>query len=265
MDARARANAILRSTRSLAEPALRASYLTDLMQRSELAPLARALDVLCARAEQAEEPAREFLISLVDALNGEALAPRVQLLREEAVGESLLALERLIRQPLAPLRGSTGPAGPPPPEEERPLDYGRGRPLTLGERKSLARRPNRDTLEKLLQDPHPHVIRGLLRNPRLTEDDVVRLAARRPNRESVLAEIARSSRWIHRTRVRISIMLNPDTPADIAGPISGLLVRQELRLVAEATHVSPAIRALCLEHLERRPPGERGESDEPIQ
>jgi hypothetical protein len=52
-------------------------------------------------------------------------------------------------------------------------------------------------------------------------------------------------------------MLNPDTPPELAAPISGLLVRQELRLVAEATHVPPQVRALCMEHLERRPPGEK--------
>jgi hypothetical protein len=34
-------------------------------------------------------------------------------------------------------------------------------------------------------------------------------------------------------------------------------VRQELKLVAEATHVADGVRALCLEHLERRPPGVR--------
>jgi hypothetical protein len=54
----------------------------------------------------------------------------------------------------------------------------------------------------------------------------------------------------------LAVILNPDTPVDIAAPIAGLLMRQELKLVAEATHVSPAVRALCLEHLERRPPGE---------
>lgn len=31
-------------------------------------------------------------------------------------------------------------------------------------------------------------------------------------------------------------------------------MRQELKLVAEATAVAPLIRALCIEHLERRPP-----------
>jgi hypothetical protein len=62
-------------------------------------------------------------------------------------------------------------------------------------------------------------------------------------------------------------MLNPDTPPEVASPISGLLVRQELRLVAEATHVAPQVRALCLEHLKRRPPGEEDEESErePVQ
>jgi hypothetical protein len=53
------------------------------------------------------------------------------------------------------------------------------------------------------------------------------------------------------------LVLNPDTPGELAAPIAGLLVRQELRLVSETTHVSTHVRTLCIEHLERRPPGER--------
>ena len=68
-----------------------------------------------------------------------------------------------------------------------------GRPLTLGERKSLAKKPDRDLLERLLADPHPDFIRGVLRNPRLTEDDVVRFVARVPSRadggENFLARV----------------------------------------------------------------------------
>jgi hypothetical protein len=59
--------------------------------------------------------------------------------------------------------------------------------------------------------------------------------------------------------------LNPSTPLEIAGPITGLLVRQELKLVAESTHVADGVRALCLEHLERRPPSEREDDEAPIQ
>ena len=85
----------------------------------------------------------------------------------------------------------------------------------------------------------------------------MRLAARRPGRSEVLAEIARSTKWVHRPRVRMALVLNPATPAEIAARIAGLLLRPELELVAGAPHVPAAVRALCMEHLERRPPVER--------
>jgi hypothetical protein len=154
---------------------------------------------------------------------------------------------------------------PPDPNKIRSPDYGKGRPLTLGERKSLARRPDRDTLARVLLDPHPEVIRRLLANPRLTEDDVVGLASKRPNRPDVIAEIARSEKWMHRARVRLSLVLNPSTPPEISAPIASLLMRQELKLVAESTAVPRLVRALCREHLERRPPGEFDDEDVRLQ
>lgn len=242
------AETIVRGTLGLADSELRAAYVAGLLRDVSSAELAPALDLLAQRAEQAEENAREALVAVVDALNLPASVDAAQRLREEAAGASLLALERLIRLP-PPSR----PEGAAPLRPERVPDYGAGRPLTLGERKALARRPDRQVLERLLADPHPDVVHRLLVNPRLTEADVLRLAARRPNRPELLAEIARSP-WIKRSRVRMAIMLNPDTPPAIAVPISGLLMRQELALVAEATHVAAPIRALCMERLERRPP-----------
>jgi hypothetical protein len=255
---------MVRTTRGLADASLRVAYLVALLRDSRVPVLARALDAVCARAEQAEEAAREVLLSIVDALNDPACAPLLQQLREEAAGESLLALERLVRHPtMGSPRASVTPSDP---NQDRIPDYGRGRPLTLGERKQLARRTDRDTMSKLLRDPHPDVIKRLLGNPKITEEDVLVLASKRPCRSDVLAEVARSTRWSHRPRIRLALMLNPDLPPELASPIAGLLMRQELRLVSQSTHVSPAVRALCLEHLERRPPGEfEDESDEPLQ
>jgi hypothetical protein len=88
----------------------------------------------------------------------------------------------------------------------------------------------------------------------VTEDDVLSLASRRPCRPDVLSEIARLPRWTHRPRIRMALILNPDTPFDVTAPLVGLLVRQELRLVTTSTTVAPALRALCHEHLQRRPP-----------
>jgi hypothetical protein len=257
MDRYARAEALVRTTLSLADAALRVSYVINVGREWDIEVFARALDVVCERAEQAEAASREALVAIVDALNAEDTNDVVQRLREQAVGESLLALERLVRFPLRALRAAESGG------QEPVIDGGRGRPLTLGERKSLARRPDRDTMQWLLADPHRDVIRSLLRNPRITEDDVVRLAAKRPGRGEVLAEIARSTKWAHRPRVRIAVVMNPGTPPEIAARIAGLLLRPELDMVARSPGVPASVRAVCLEHLERRPPveapGDRGQ------
>ncbi len=261
MDRYARAGALVRTTLSLADAALLASYVLHVVRATDVASLARTLDVVCARAEQAEASAREALVAIVDALNGSGMDDVVQRLREQAAGESLLALERLVRGPLRAAReGAPAPSDPTAWGGEaqaaraQGLVDGRGRALTLGERKSLARRPDRDTMQRLLADSHPDVIAALLRNPRLTEDDVVRLSAKRPGCSHVLAEIARSTKWSHRPRVRMALVMNPATPLDIAGRIAGLLLRPELHRVVGSPAVPPSVRALCLDHLRRRPP-----------
>lgn len=253
MDHRIRADALVRATLSLRDAGLRAQYLANAARTWPTDALARALDALCERAEQAESAAREALVAVVEALNGEGMESIVAALREQAESESLLALERLVRHPSRGLRSSS----PPPPVDSVPIRNDSPRPagriLTLGERKWLARRPDRETMQRLLQDPHPDVIRRCLVNPRLTEDDVVRFAAKRPGREDLLAEVARSG-WVRCPRVRLSLVLNPATPTEIAMRIAGLLMKPELELVAQSPAVNASIRAVCLEHLKRRPP-----------
>lgn len=248
-------DSLLRAVLGLTEAQLRAHYLVHVLRVEPAEGLAVVLEELCARAESMQEDAREFLVALVDAITTEEAVEPVQRLREEAAASAYLALERTLRLPIA-LR----PRPSLPPNRSRAPDYGFGRPVTLGERKSLARRPSRDMIERLILDPHPDVIRRLLVTPKLVEEDVIRLAARRPNHPEVLAEIVRSMKWIHRSRVRMAVLLNPDTPLVLAAALTSVLVRQELALVIESPHVPAPIRALCLERLQRRPPVRGGSS-----
>lgn len=256
---RARAAGLVRAVLSLGDGGLRAEYVASVARSWDVAVLAAALDEVCERAEQASPDAREALLAVVDALNADGMNEVVQRLREEAAGESLLALDRLIRPPAK--SGRPPSSGGTPTSRAKVPDDGKGRPLTLGERKALARRPDRETMQRLLADPHPAVIHRLLRNPRVLEDDVVRLAAKRPGRSDVLAEIARSTKWVHRPRVRIALVMNPATPPEMAARIVGLLLRPELELVAGSPAVPAPVRAVCLEHLERRPPVEKRDDE----
>ena len=103
-----------------------------------------------------------------------------------------------------------------------------GRPLTLGERKSMARGRRRDLLLQLVRDPHPDVIAILLDNPHLTESDVLKLATRRPMLPAALATIAASHRWRARSRIRRALVLNPFTALPLAARLMTTLSDADL-------------------------------------
>lgn len=248
----------LGATPSLKSLALRAAYLRSELDRHPLAEIAVALDTLTGLAEQADPAARAVLASLIPTLADPDLADRVAALRRAAIEGALLPLGRLVR---------AGPLELPPPaaiDERKLAASSTGRALTLGERRALARKPSRAAFDKLLRDPHPLVIHNLLRNPRMTEDDVLRLAARRPAHPEVIVEILRHPEWSSRARVRMALIQNPGTAPAIAVPLVRLLIRPELHQVLAAADVAPVVRAAAQELLERRPPvPERGERGEP--
>jgi len=226
---------------------LRRDFVIERLEVDAPAELGKALDDLARDAENGDENAKAALVAVVDAMNDPRARDSLQRLREEAEGAELVTLARLLRRPVHP-------SVPPGSRSPRAPDYGYGRPLTLGERKSLAKKTDRHLLEKLLGDPHPDVIRFVLRNPRLTEDDVVRFVARTPGRPELITEVARSPKWVHRPRVRLAIVLNPISPTELTTPMTALLLRHELKLVVESTTVAPEVRAACLEHLARKHP-----------
>jgi hypothetical protein len=90
-------------------------------------------------------------------------------------------------------------------------------------------------------------------NPKTTEDDVVRLAALRPARQSSIEAIART-RWLTRRRVRMTVLLNPGSPPRVSLPLVGLCTRTELLEVARGADVPVILRITANELAERRPP-----------
>ncbi len=124
-------------------------------------------------------------------------------------------------------------------------DFGMGRPVTLGERKSLARRHDRELIARVLRDPHPDVMRILLGNSKLTENDVLRLCARRPVASEVLREVFRNARWIVRYPIKLALVLNPYTPLDIGLQLIPLLHDQDRRRVMDAADLPPELHEAC--------------------
>jgi hypothetical protein len=235
-----------RTVLALADVRLRIDWLDLHVQSHPATEMAALLDVVIGESEISEPKAREVLVTIALWVAGSAREALLDGLRQAAIEQRLLSLQRVIRRVPPPSQA-------PEPTEPRVPDYGTGRELTLGERRNLARRSKRQGFDALLRDPHPMVVRELLTNPKTTEDDVVRLAALRPARASSIEAIAKT-RWLTRPRVRMTILQNPGSPPRVALPLVGLCTRPELLAVAGSANVPVILRITANELAERRPP-----------
>jgi hypothetical protein len=195
------------------------------------ATLLATLHVLTQRGRSGDPRYRRVAIEL--ALNSQMFASleydRLQDLYEIARGAKLTELMPLFfhakHDPRGPKISESGP-------ENAAME------APLGTRKAAARGTDRDTLDRLMRDRNPQVIRLLLNNPRMRERDVVTLSAIRPTSPAVLEEVARHRKWSSCYAVRKALSCNPYTPHPIAERLMATLFKQDLRFIA-GTSVLP--------------------------
>jgi hypothetical protein len=114
--------------------------------------------------------------------------------------------------------------------------------VPLGRRRWLARMQNKEQLLRLARDPDPRVVENVLRNPRVVEIDVVRIAARRPNLGPVLRVVAEHPRWSHCYEVQRAVIQNPYAEACLAAALTPFLTGPHLEEVARMSTLHDAVR-----------------------
>lgn len=184
---------------------------------------------------QGHEPARCALQAITAALALEAGSlPAAAELRRMAETQSLEAVAALF---------ADGPA-----KKEMALDAAaradaRSFTESLGHLKTKARSTrDPDQLSRMAMATNPAVVRNALINPRLTEELVVRIAARQPARPEPLLEIWKSQRWSSRPAVRRALVFNPYLPPEIGAKIVPLLTTPELTDLYRFESAHPALR-----------------------
>lgn len=246
-----------RTLGGIRDPQLQVGWVRGQLTRYDPARLADVLTIVLARAEQREERYAVLLLRVSLALMADEFAALKRAVACCAEARAQLGLVRFLGGSTSSPIGSSGAPDEAgnggvetasdklDPALSRALSAERGRPLSLGERKSLARKRDRNLLARVLRDPDPAVVRILLDNPALTELDVVRLCARRPVRPEVLAQVFQHARWVLRYRIRLALALNPHTPETITLQLLPHLTQGDLRSVAQSGELSERVRAAC--------------------
>jgi hypothetical protein len=229
---------------ALPERQMRTARLREIVLGCTPADAAWLLDTLATAGRAGGPPFDVSLIAAVDLAGGETLPyDSRRAIFEAASGLQLLACKELLL--------SESDTAEEQPTAPRPLVPGT-RPLTLGERKALARSWDRDVLERLVTDPHTDVVRLLLGNPHLTETDILRIATSRRSSAEVLGLVLQSRRWGISPRVRKALVRNPNLPVATSLRLIGLLNRTDLQELAADPQLPNSVRASLQRRL--RPP-----------
>ncbi|HTJ44772.1 MAG TPA: hypothetical protein VL463_21850 [Kofleriaceae bacterium] len=233
--------ALVARLKAIREPALRRRAFAESLATGDPEAWADTLAALLRRAVATDDPDAAAAVDCLAHAVGDPLLTYAHKkdLYEAARARGHDAVARLFLD--------ASPNGPSDREVARALEperqvKPRGRALTLGERKSLARSHGRDALVLLTKDPHPDVVAILLDNPHVVEDDVVRIAAARPGFAPALAIVAEHPRWSTRYAIRRALVLNPATPMHLAVRLATTLRPADLRELAADPLIAPPLR-----------------------
>src|SRR5205085_1628481 len=161
-------------------------------------------------------------------------------------------LARLVARPAVAVAEAVDTAAE---EEEAPEKsqntWDRMRSLSQMEKILLAVKADRTERALLLQDNDPRVLLSLLRNPRLTVDEVARLAKSSFLTYQIADVIIKTGQWMANLDVRLGLIHNAKTPPAFAMRILPTLPESEVRSIARAG-TNMALKTAALRQLQGR-------------
>jgi hypothetical protein len=88
--------------------------------------------------------------------------------------------------------------------------------MNIAERVKLAILGNREARTILVRDPNRIVAGAVLKNPRLTDMEIINIAQSKTVDEDILREISMSRRWAKIYQVKVALVNNPKTPSHVS-------------------------------------------------
>ncbi|MBI5885457.1 MAG: hypothetical protein HZB85_02610 [Deltaproteobacteria bacterium] len=88
--------------------------------------------------------------------------------------------------------------------------------LSVSQKVKLALSGNKSARELLVKESNKLVCSGVLKNPRITEDEILKLAVTKGTSEDILRHIAKGREWLKNYSIRSALVTNPKTPTTIS-------------------------------------------------
>ena len=124
--------------------------------------------------------------------------------------------------------------------------WDRVRAMPYAEKIILAGKADRSERAVLIQDNDPQILYYLLKNPRITTEEVLRIARMTSISAIVADQIAKTTQWSANQEIRSALVNNPRAPTSLALKLLPTLPEPEIRHIAKSTGVSQAVKQAAL-------------------
>jgi len=141
-------------------------------------------------------------------------------------------------------------------EEKRESLYSKIKLMAVGQKIKLALKGGREARSILLRDANKVIKRLVLRNPRISEDEIVIFAHNKSEETEYLDFISKRKEWIKSYQIRLALVSNPKTPVPVALRIVNTLLDRDLRRLAKSKSVPNIICSASKRLLAKRQRGD---------
>jgi hypothetical protein len=124
-----------------------------------------------------------------------------------------------------------------------------------------AARAGEENIRQFLHDPSPRVVRALLKNPRVSDDDVLIIATRKNLPADILVTISKDKRWAESYAVRLALARNPQSPLSVSLSVARFLRLFDLEEITRSHFIPLVFRhkveAMIVERIPTMPLGNK--------
>lgn len=113
--------------------------------------------------------------------------------------------------------------------------------LSVAEKIKLALLGGKEARMLLILDGNKVVSSLVLKNPRITEQEIKAIASSRAVRDDLLRSIARNKKFMKSYMVKLALVENPKTPPSISLPLLNHLRENDLKRLAKSRSISNAV------------------------
>jgi hypothetical protein len=118
--------------------------------------------------------------------------------------------------------------------------------MKVKDRVKLAMKGDREARAILIRDSNRIVAQAVIRNPRITDQEIEGIAAMRTVNDDVLRVIASNRAWARQYPIIHNLARNPRTPLPTAMQILSRLYAKDLKALSQNRNVAEAVRRQAL-------------------